>query len=46
LPEQRTKVVPTWSPWLLGATVHANDWRKISITLTKGSHEGTDLWPA
>jgi hypothetical protein len=21
------KVVPTWWPWSLGATVHANDWR-------------------
>jgi hypothetical protein len=32
LPEQRKKVVPTWWPWSLGATVHANDWRKIAIS--------------
>jgi hypothetical protein len=27
------KVVPTWWPWSLGATVHANDWRNIPISL-------------
>lgn len=28
-------MAPTWLPWSRGATVHANDWRKIPITLIK-----------
>src|SRR5207248_1290848 len=31
--EHRRRLALIWSRWSLGATVHANDWREISISL-------------